>query len=540
MARPPTTRTTGPEARPSTACEYRRIYRSTRCLSPADDLLARFANSIILTFNGPQGFAADVGSELLFDISQSVLQRDIRLEGLTQAERDVVYAVRDFARFRKTLFVDQAQQYYSLIRLYRQIEINSQNYFTLVRQFNQTAAEFRAGLASRIEVDQIEQQVLNGRRGLITSCVNLEGLLDNLKVRIGLPTEQPINVDLTELNLLTLRDELSVNGRLIERVRRRLIVERQAADPARATLLSASVVLLDRMLESIRLRERLEYQPPDPDQLRDFRAVLRTAVGRLGVEESLDELNSELRSESPDLLTVFQRRIDVIRELRRLIEFQLELAAELSRPADQIAALRQQWEQQDQQLTNLIGRVQQLITQEQLDQLPQVVDDAARLQQSVELVVQASTVLSGLNDRRLAPEQEFQETIQLVDSLLRESEVFLSSAEGGLVPVEIDMDDAVLTALVMRFDLINQRGALADDRRQIKLAADDLKSILNLQATQSIRTRPDVNRPFDFEFDESTTRLSLTFDAPLNRRAQRNRYRQSIINYQPRCVSSPS
>ncbi len=209
-----------------------------------------------------------------------------------------------------------------------------------MRQFNQTAAEFRAGLASRIEVDQIEQQVLNGRRGLITSCVNLEGLLDNLKVRIGLPTEQPINVDLTELNLLTLRDELSVNGRLIERVRRRLIAERQAADPARATLLSASVVLLDRMLESIRLRERFEYQPPDPDQLRDFRAVLRTAVGRLGVEESLDELNSELRSESPDLLTVFQRRIDVIRELRRLIEFQLELAVELSRPADQIAALR--------------------------------------------------------------------------------------------------------------------------------------------------------------------------------------------------------
>ncbi len=40
------------------------------------------------------------------------------------------------------------------------------------------------------------------------------------------------------------------------------------------------------------------------------------------------------------------------------------------------------------------------------------------------MVVQASAALAGLSGRRLAPEQEFQETIQLVDSLLRESEVF--------------------------------------------------------------------------------------------------------------------
>ncbi len=34
------------------------------------------------------------------------------------------------------------------------------------------------------------------------------------------------------------------------------------------------------------------------------------------------------------------------------------------------------------------------------------------------------------------------------------------------MPVEIDMDDAVLTALVMRFDLIDQRGGAGDDRRR--------------------------------------------------------------------------
>ena len=47
-----------------------------------------------------------------------------------------------------------------------------------------------------------------------------------------------------------------------------------------------------------------------------------------------------------------------------------------------------------------------------------------------------------------------------------------------------------------------------------------------------IRTRPDVNNPFDFTIDEASTSLGVTFDAPLNRRAQRNSYRQSLINYQ--------
>jgi hypothetical protein len=41
-----------------------------------------------------------------------------------------------------------------------------------------------------------------------------------------------------------------------------------------------------------------------------------------------------------------------------------------------------------------------------------------------------------------------------------------------------------------------------------------------------------VNRPFDFTFDDSTTSLSATFDTPFNRRAQRNTYRNTLIDYQ--------
>jgi hypothetical protein len=78
---------------------------------------------------------------------------------------------------------------------------------------------------------------------------------------------------------------------------------------------------------------------------------------------------------------------------------------------------------------------------------------------------------------------------------------------------------------------MNERGQLADVWRQIKLAGDDLRSVLNLSASHSLGTRNGADHPFDFTFDNSATQVAITFDAPLNRRAQRNAFRAALINY---------
>jgi len=154
--------------------------------------------------------------------------------------------------------------------------------------------------------------------------------------------------------------------------------------------------------------------------------------------------------------------------------------------------------------------------------------DAEALLAVVELLARAADRM--IDSGPSAPAEELQATLRQIDRLLEESEKLLASRGGGLLPVELDMHDAMLTALVRRFDLMNQRGALADTWRAIKLAGDDLKSLLNLNAAQVIRTRS--NRPFGFTFDESQTRLSMTLDTPLNRKAQRNAFRLSLIDYQ--------
>ena len=116
-----------------------------------------------------------------------------------------------------------------------------------------------------------------------------------------------------------------------------------------------------------------------------------------------------------------------------------------------------------------------------MNRLPRLVNELEQLQRMAQVMVQTIDSLVGEPTSRTSPEQQLEQTINLVDTLLGESKAFVENAEGGLVPVEIDMDDAMLTALVQRFDLVNERGFLADDWRLVKIAADDLKSILNLR-----------------------------------------------------------
>ncbi|MEZ6115391.1 MAG: TolC family protein [Pirellulaceae bacterium] len=506
-------------------------FQLQRMLYTGGDFLARFANSVLLTFNGPQGFSSDVSSELLFSFSQAILQRDVQLENLTQAERNVVYAARDYMRFRKQLFVSQASRYYSLIRQYRQIEIESQNYFTLVREFNQREEEFNAGQTSRIQVDQIEQQVINGRRGLLSTCTNLENSMDDLKLQIGLPTEQMINLDLTELQLLTLRDELAVNSELIDRVRKRLNLALSADEPSQATLLSTSTSLIERMLDSIRIREELEDPVGDAKPLRELLILTQIETARIVVREANADLDEELNSESSNAETVLQRRMNVLTESANMLRLQLELINEIPLSDQAIAEAQALYDPLVDRIVDLSRELRGSLTE--MDEHTGRTGPAAEaLQRDVAMAVESLDQAIGIDHDDMTAEEELQQTVKLTNELLSTSSSFLISETGGLVPVEIDMDDAMMTALVQRFDLMNERGTLADDWRQIKYAGDDLRSVLNLQASQSIRTRRDVNRPFNFTFDESTTSLRLQFDAPLNRQAQRNNYRNTLINYQ--------
>lgn len=496
-----------------------------KALVTGGDLLARFANDVVLTFNGPTGFTADVGSLLLLDLSQSLLQRDVVFENLTQSERDVLYAARDFARFRKSFFVQRAAQYYALLQTYRSIEIDSQNYISLVRGFNEAEAEFRAtGARSRIEVDQVEQNALSGRSGLIGNCNGLESSLDSLKIAMGIPPETPINLNLVELDQLTLRDEITVNAELVQRARRVLDQERQRETPSRAELLNSASNLANRMKNLQLTKQRFTSEAVGIEELDFVIALLGMEEARIDMDFNRRVLEQERAARPPaPPLRIFQRTMDLLDAVLLVIQREIELGASEGIDAATLLGF-------DERRLQLESRSTEIREALDLTDLPAQVITAEELLSSVEALLAELDEIAETEEA--TPEQQQAATLEIVDTLLIESQRLSEEGDYGLVPIGMDMNDAMLTALVQRLDLLNQRGELADTWRRIKLAGDDLRSVLNLNATQTVRTRADVNRAFDFTWDESATRLSLTFDTPLNRRAQRNAYRNSLINYQ--------
>lgn len=507
--------------------------RLDKVLATGGDFVAQFANSVVLTFNGPQGFAADLTTSVLFDLTQSVFQRDIRLEALTAAERNVVYAARDYARFRKSLFVQLASQYYSLLVTYRQVEIAAQNYFQLVRAFAEREAELEAGQTSRVQVDQVEQQLLRGRSGLVQVTNSIENAIDALKIRMGLPTESLVNLDLTEIEELTLRDDLAVTGVLIRRTRDdRLLKERLKEAPDRIVLLTSSSVLVERMLRAYELQAQLGGEQVDLLPLQTLDARYQLELARNIVEQLRTELAvEESRDVTSDALLL--RRVESLNQaLIRLACRQLQLASLLGIDQTAVQELYQQIESWGEQDTDLRMGLEEMIEKREVGRIREFLDRARQLLVVAEGLARGSERLLGVPPVPPTPEERLAETIREVDRLLDDSGRLLAGLGGGLVPVEVAMDDAMLTALVLRLDLMNERGILADDWRRVKLAADELKSILNLQASQFLGSSRDLNAPFgDQTIDTTRTQVSISFDAPLNRRAQRNAYRRALIDY---------
>ncbi len=508
-------------------------FTGERALATSGDFLARFANEVVLTFNGPDGFAADVGSSLLFDLTQRVVQRDIAFEPLTIAERRVVYAARDFGRARKNLFVDFANRYYDLLLTYRGIEIATQNYFSNRRGYKQAEAEYEnVAKQPRFQVDQFEQRALANRRSLISACNALELSLDRLKIAMGLPPELPLNLDLRELEELTLRDEVTAAAERVNRAQKGLNKVVTRANPERADLLNEGIRLVTESLSLLELRQQRGEDVEGIESLKTELALLQAEETRLRVRALRDKVKSlnDRRDDltPPPLQTLIRRTVDLVDSLLRLTARELVVA-------ERINTDRETLEQARAELKRLQGRLRRLQTDlmrppnEVLAMEEQFLVDADGLLVDAEgAALEADSLMP---PRRIDPDGEMQETVERVEQLLRRSQELLADTQGGLVPLEMELDDAMLTALTLRYDVMTEREQLADVWRRLKLTADDLKSVMNLNAAQTIRTRSDVNRPFDFTFDDSQTRLSVTLDAPLNRKRQRNVYRRQLINY---------
>jgi len=99
-----------------------------------------------------------------------------------------------------------------------------------------------------------------------------------------------------------------------------------------------------------------------------------------------------------------------------------------------------------------------------------------------------------------------------------------------LVPIELDSREALEIARDNRVDWMNARSSLVDSWRLIEFNANPLESGLNLRIDGDLGTTGD--NLLGFRGTNGRLEMGLEFDAPLTRLAERNQYRQALIEYQ--------
>lgn len=128
--------------------------------------------------------------------------RHIVAEPLTQAERDTIYAIYRFERFKRTFAVQVTSDYLSVLALLQEVSTAEEDYKNLLVSANRSRRLADAGRISEIEVDQAIQNVLRARDRWFSSILSYESRLDSFKITLGLPTDASIELDKEELSKL--------------------------------------------------------------------------------------------------------------------------------------------------------------------------------------------------------------------------------------------------------------------------------------------------------------------------------------------------
>ncbi|MEX0619896.1 MAG: TolC family protein, partial [Pseudohongiellaceae bacterium] len=145
------------------------------------------------------------GSALLATFDQPLLRdfgREVETEALIQAERDLLYELRDFTRFRKTFAVRVASGYYSVL-LDRETAMN--NYLGLQAvnlSLEREQAFQEEGLRTLLQVGRLEQSALQRDLRWTASITRYKSSLDNFKVLIGLTQDDSIVLDDSEMDIV--------------------------------------------------------------------------------------------------------------------------------------------------------------------------------------------------------------------------------------------------------------------------------------------------------------------------------------------------
>ena len=120
-------------------------------------------------------------------------------ENLTQSERNVLYQIRSFNRYRQTFVVNIINSYYNVLQQRERLEINRASYERQELSTRRLRMEVEEGRRAQSDADRQEQSLLSAENSLISAEQSYAQTLDSFKVSLSLPTEAEVTLDPNEL-----------------------------------------------------------------------------------------------------------------------------------------------------------------------------------------------------------------------------------------------------------------------------------------------------------------------------------------------------
>jgi len=119
---------------------------------------------------------------------------EIVTEPLQQAERDVVYAIWEFERFRRRFAVQIASEYLLVLEQMNRVDTARDNYHRLRMSRRRARRLADAGRLPEIQVDQALQDELRARSNWVKAQQRSADAVDRFKLTLGLPTDARIRL----------------------------------------------------------------------------------------------------------------------------------------------------------------------------------------------------------------------------------------------------------------------------------------------------------------------------------------------------------
>lgn len=266
----------------------------------------------------------------------------IAREDIIQSERDLIYASREFERFRRRYLVNVAQDYFNLIQQRSRI-LNQEKSLESFRKIDEAeAARVEAGRRPPFQRSITQNQVLGAQSQLASLNESYRLALDRFKIRLGLDPKDSVVLGEIQFELPEPEIPLEKAGELALEYRLDLQTQRDRLDDAQRAVANAKNQLLPSLDFSASASlptdpdRRVGGSSVQPDELSYSAGLtlglpLDREIERLSLKRSMISLEARKRdyAKTRDDIVVAVwsalRRIDLARNQLSLAEQQVKI-----------------------------------------------------------------------------------------------------------------------------------------------------------------------------------------------------------------------